>query len=165
MRSHLLLLLPILLTVAVAATARANVDCKMKYSMSGWSAIYQKASGHGHVTCNNGQSADVTLRAQGGGSIAGKMKIDDGTGDFTGAKDMSELFGTYARAEAAAGAVKAGEAQVLTNGPITLTLAGKGRGWELGVAAGDLVIEKAPPKKTSHSRSRTTTHKTTPTPQ
>jgi hypothetical protein len=156
MRLHILLL-PIFLTATLAATARADVSCEMKYSLAGWSAVYQHATGHGHITCSNGQKADVSLKADGGGAIAGKTKIDNGTGKFSGAKDISELFGTYARAEAAAGAVKAGEAQVLTNGPISLSLAGKGRGWELGVAAGNLHIEKAAPAKTSHSHSKTTT--------
>lgn len=159
MRSYLLL--PILLAASSAWPAGAAITCRLRYSMSGWSAVYEKAAGHGRITCDNGQAASVSLHAEGGGFTVGKTKIDDGTGRFSGAKDISELFGTYARAEAAGGAVKAGEAQVLTNGPISLALAGKGRGWQLGVAAGDLVIEKAAPAKTTHSRSRTSRSATT----
>ena len=40
----------------VAHADTAKVDCRMKFSMSGWSAFYKRASGTGTVTCNNGQT-------------------------------------------------------------------------------------------------------------
>ena len=72
----------------------------------------------------------------------GKSKIVDGRGRFTGAYTLNDLFGTYAVAEAHAGAVKSSDAQVITKGDISLALAGTGKGWDLGVAVGGFTIER-----------------------
>jgi hypothetical protein len=140
-------IIPAILLVAGPALAAGPTTCELKYQLNGWSAIYESATGHGHVKCENGQSADVHITLQGGGFTAGKFKVDDGTGKFSEVKDISEIFGDYATAQAAGGAVKSGEAQVLTKGPVSLALAGKGRGWELGVAVGKLSVEHAAAKK------------------
>jgi hypothetical protein len=119
------------------------VECKMTYSLSGWSAFYKTASGHGTITCNNGQQARVKIRAKGGGITFGKTEIISGTGEFTGARSLSELYGSYAQAEAHAGAGKSVDAQALTKGTVSLTLAGKGRGIDIGFAFGKFTIQRA----------------------
>ncbi len=118
------------------------VECKMTYRLSGWSAFYKTASGSGTVTCSNGQKARVKVRAKGGGITVGKTEIVKGTGEFTGVWDIGEIFGSYAQAEAHAGAGKSADAQVLTKGRVSLALAGKGRGIDLGIAFGKFTIQR-----------------------
>ncbi len=120
----------------------------MKYSLAGWSAVYSTATGNGTITCDNGQSARVSLRATGGGLTAGKSKIDNGSGTFSEVNDISELFGGYASAEAHAGMVGSSAAQVVTKGTVSLAFAGTGKGIDLGVTFGEFVIEKRSAKKT-----------------
>jgi hypothetical protein len=127
---------------ALHGNAASAADCEMKFTMSGWSAFYKRADGTGHVTCNNGQSATVRLQARGGGLSAGKSTIENGHGEFSNVKDISEIFGNYASAEAHAGAVKSSKAQVVTKGEVTLALTGTGRGWDLGVAFGKFTIKR-----------------------
>lgn len=50
------------------------------------------------------------------------------------------MLGVYASAGAYAGAVNSAEAQVLTKGPVSLALSGKGKGWDIGVAFGKFTI-------------------------
>ena len=50
------------------------------------------------------------------------------------------MYGSYANAEAHAGIVRSSSAQVVTNGPVSLAFAGKGRGVDLGIAFGKLTI-------------------------
>jgi hypothetical protein len=119
------------------------VDCTMKYNLKGWSAFYKTASGGGTITCSNGQRARVKVTAKGGGITFGKSEIVDGTGRFTGARSISELFGAYAAAEAHAGAGKSGDAQVLTKGTVSLALSGTGRGVDIGFAFGKFTIARA----------------------
>jgi len=119
------------------------VECKMTYSLSGWSVFYKTASGSGTISCDNGQTAKVKVRAKGGGITFGKTEIVRGAGNFTGVRDIGELFGSYAQAEAHAGVVKSADAQVLTKGAVSLALAGTGRGIDLGVAFGKFTIQRA----------------------
>jgi hypothetical protein len=122
---------------------KAKVDCTMKYSLSGWSAFYKRADGTGTVTCNNGQTARVKLEARGGGLTAGKSSIENGVGEFSNVKNIEEIFGKYANAEASAGAVKSSGAQAMTKGEVSLALAGTGRGWDLGISFGKFTIKRA----------------------
>ena len=132
-----------LLTVAAPVPAQAReIDCEMRFSMTGWSAFYKTAKGTGSITCNNGQRMSVSLRAKGGGLTVGKSSIEDGRGEFSGVHSIDELLGTYAAAEAHAGAAKSSKAQVMTKGEVNLALAGTGRGWDLGVAFGKFVIKR-----------------------
>jgi hypothetical protein len=132
----------ILLAASTAAHA-GDTKCTMSFKMSGWSAFYKQANGTGHITCSNGQSMNVKLRARGGGLTFGKSRIDDGKGEFTGISGgMSELLGTYVQAEAAAGAVNSAQANVMTKGEVSLALSGTGKGWELGIAFGKLQITR-----------------------
>jgi hypothetical protein len=135
-----------LLVLSIAGTgaslaAAAKVDCEMTFTMKGWSAFYKTASGTGAIKCNNGQSKTVKLTAKGGGLTFGKSTIEDGKGTFSAVTSIDEVLGSYAAAEAHAGAVKSAKAQVMTKGEVSLALSGTGRGWDLGIAFGKLSIQ------------------------
>jgi len=138
----LCVLLVCLAAVAAPAAGANRIDCELRYSLSGWSAFYKTAHGHGTVTCDNGKSMHVTLAVKGGGVTFGKTKIENGHGKFSEVSDMNDLLGGYAQAGAEAGAVKSAEAEVLTNGKTTLALAGKGGGWSIGVSGAKLTIKR-----------------------
>jgi len=131
-----------LLALPCAAIAAPNIKCDMSFRISGWSVFYKESKGTGTIKCSNGQSMSVKLKAQGGGLTVGKSTIDDGHGEFSAVSSISELLGTYASAEAEAGAVKSAKGQVVTKGEVSLALSGTGRGWELGVSFGSFVISK-----------------------
>ena len=132
----------IVLAVQTTDASAAEYDCEMTFSMSGWSAFYKTSSGEGTVRCSNGQSMRVKLDAKGGGVSFGKSSIEDGRGEFSGVRDISEIIGGYATAEAHAGAGKSARGQVMTKGEVSLALSGVGRGWDLGVAFGRFSIER-----------------------
>ena len=127
---------------AGSAQAQSELSCRLDFSMSGWSIFYKTASGTGTVRCSNGQSMGVRIETRGGGLSLGKSRIDDGTGTFAGVKNINDVLGGYAAAEAHAGAVRSAKAQVVTKGPVTLALAGTGDGWDLGVAFGSFIISR-----------------------
>jgi len=138
-----------LLALALAATlprvssaAEANLDCKLKFSLTGWSAIYKHAEGHGVVTCENGKAMDVKIEAKGGGLTVGKSHIDNGTGKFTDVHRIEDVLGTYAQGDASIGAGKSGTAQVLTKGTVSLALAGAGEGVDIGISFGGFTISR-----------------------
>jgi hypothetical protein len=135
-------LLAFIMALAGASPAAAVTKCQMRFSLSGWSAFYKVANGQGTITCDNGQKARVTLEGRGGGLTAGKTKIRDGLGKFSEVSDISELFGSYVSAAADAGAVKSSEASAMTKGEVSLALAGKGTGFNLGVSFGKFTITK-----------------------
>lgn len=140
---RLLMTLALLGAASLGSTAQAaDLECKMKFTMSGWSAFYKRADGSGTITCNNGQSVAVKLSARGGGLSAGKSTIRDGTGEFAGVHSIDDVFGSYASAEAHAGAVKSSKAQAMTKGEVSLALAGTGEGWDLGIAFGKFTIKR-----------------------
>ena len=126
---------------ALPAQARGDISCRMTYSLKGWSLFYQTARGSGVVTCDNGQSLRVSIETKGGGLTIGKSEIKHGVGHFSGVRDIREVLGAYATAEAHAGLVKSSAAQVLVKGNVTLALAGTGEGWDLGIAFGKFVIK------------------------
>ncbi|HEV7505863.1 MAG TPA: hypothetical protein VGS07_13220 [Thermoanaerobaculia bacterium] len=139
-------ILSLLLLAATAAlplgAAGKTTKCEMKYTLEGWSAFYKVAHGQGTITCDNGQKESVTLEAKGGGLTAGKYKVRDGIGKFSEVGDISELLGTYAASAAEAGAVKSTSAGAMTKGEVSLALAGKGTGFNLGVSFGKFTIAK-----------------------
>ncbi|MGO4551218.1 hypothetical protein AB4059_08950 [Lysobacter sp. 2RAF19] len=142
-RLRLIQLLPLALVLASPlAMAAGKTDCKLKFSLAGWSAFYKTASGDGTITCDNGQKMAVHIVAKGGGLTFGKSKIENGTGEFSGVKDIHELLGSYAQGEAHAGAVKSSGASAMTKGEVSLALAGTGEGWDLGVSFGKFTISK-----------------------
>ncbi|MGA9335996.1 MAG: hypothetical protein WBV39_17075 [Rudaea sp.] len=128
---------------SAGAHAANQIDCRMRFNLTGWAAIYKHAEGHGTITCDNGRRFSVNIVAVGGGLTAGKFKIRDGTGRFSSVYDTDELFGSYAQGEANAGVVKSGVAQALTKGNVSLALAGKGVGINLGISFGKFTISKA----------------------
>lgn len=133
-------------SVAVPGTssaARSDLDCKLTFSLKGWSAIYKHADGSGRVTCANGRSMPVHVRIRGGGLTAGKWRINDGHGKFTDVSRISDVLGDYAAASADIGAVKSGTVQVLTKGPVSLALRGVGHGVNLGIAGSKFTISRA----------------------
>ena len=127
---------------APSAHAAGNIDCELRFNLSGWSIFYKTATGNGTITCDNGASIPVKISAKGGGLTVGKSTVSDGRGKFTGAYSVNDLIGTYGGAEVHAGASRSSNAQVVTKGDISLALAGTGRGWDLGVGFGKFVIER-----------------------
>ena len=125
---------------APAAQAADALTCKLTFSTSGWSLFYKTAKGTGMVTCNNGQKQAVSISAKGGGLTVGKSKITDGFGEFANVYKISDVMGSYATGEAHAGAGASAKDQVMTNGKVSLALAGKGEGWDLGVAFGKFTL-------------------------
>ncbi len=142
MRAVLILAASTVLLFAVPSAQAAQIDCELRFSMSGWSAFYKHSTGTGTVTCDNGQSMKVNISAKGGGLTFGKSRIDNGIGKFTEVYAIEDIIGGYATAEAHAGANKSASARVVTKGPISLALSGKGRGWDLGVAFGNFIISR-----------------------
>lgn len=127
---------------APVAHAAGNLECSLRYDMSGWSVFYKTASGTGTITCDNGARMPVRIKAKGGGLTVGKSKIVDGSGRFTGAYSPEDLFGTYAAVSAHAGAVRSSGAAAMTKGDISLALAGTGKGWDLGIDGTAFTIER-----------------------
>lgn len=125
-----------------AQGAQATVKCHLKYHLSGWSLFYKRAQGGGTVTCDNGQSAAVSIQVVGGGLTAGKYRIEDGRGEISTVHGISEVFGDYVQAGAEAGVVRSSQAQVLTKGTTSLALAGTGQGVNLGVSFGKFTISR-----------------------
>jgi len=128
---------------AQRAEAAGKVDCEMRFNLSGWSAIYKHAEGSGTITCDNGKTFDVHIVAVGGGLTVGKYRVTNGKGKFAEVTSTDQLFGSYAQAEAQAGVVKSGTAQVLTKGSSTLALSGSGEGIDLGISFGKFTITRA----------------------
>ena len=76
--SALALLLLALPASLAAQTSTSPTTCRMTYNLRGWSLGLKSATGEGTVTCDNGQTADVRIRAKGAGLSAGKYEIRDG---------------------------------------------------------------------------------------
>lgn len=131
-------------TVGVVRPARADaeLDCKLRFELTTWSAIYKHAEGSGTVSCEDGSSMQVKIVAKGIGLTAGKSHIDNGRGKFTDVYKMGDVLGDYVQAEAHAGVVKSGTAQVLTKGTVSLALAGDGEGVNLGIDVGKFTISR-----------------------
>lgn len=131
-----------LLTVASSATAAAERDlsCNLTFISSEWSAVYASAKGSGTVSCEDGSSMPVAIRAKGIGLTAGKWKITDGKGKFTHVTRIEDVLGSYAALSGDIGVAKAGTARVLTKGKVSLALAGTGEGFDVGITISDFEI-------------------------
>lgn len=129
------------LALTALPAAAQNMTCKLTFSSSSWSIFYKTTSGTGVVTCSNGQRLPVRITAKGGGLTVGKSKITNGFGEFAEVKNIRDVLGSYAAAEAHAGTVRSANAQAMTNGKVSLALAGKGEGWDLGVAFSKFTLE------------------------
>ena len=123
-----------------ANSATADLDCKLHFSLTGWSAIYKHAEGHGTVSCADGTRMPVTIEAKGAGLTVGKSHVDNGTGRFTDVHAIDEVLGKYVEGEAHAGVVKSGNVQLLTKGTVSLALGGSGQGVDLGIDVGELTL-------------------------
>ena len=138
----------LILVTGVSARAEGEesgagrVDCRLQYSLKGWSVFYKTAKGQGTITCDDGQTVPVSIKVRGGGITFGKSEVVDGTGNFSKVRDIDELFGSYALAEALAGAGKSAQATAMTKGEVSLALAGTGKGVDLGVAFGKFTIKR-----------------------
>lgn len=122
-----------------SATA-GMTTCRLTYAIKGWSFVYKTYRGTGTVRCENGQSAAVTIRTHGGGATIGKSEVR-GKGRFSEVRGIGETYGSYAEANAHAGATKSAESRVLTKGEVSLSLSGTGRGMDVGVALGAFTIQ------------------------
>ena len=131
----------LLAAASTPAFAGGPITCKLAFNLAGWSIFYKTASGTGTVSCDNGESMPVRIRAKGGGLTVGKSRIEDGNGEFSGVYNINDVLGTYASSEAHVGASKSAKAMAMTKGSVSLALAGKGEGWDLGIAFGKFVIE------------------------
>jgi hypothetical protein len=142
MRTHQSIPVALGAVLALIATAAsgAETNCTMSFDLSGWSAFYKTASGGGMVTCDNGQTSAVAIKATGGGLTIGKSKINDGHGKFSPVADIRDVYGDYGMAEAHAGAGRSSSAQVMTKGTVSLELTGKGQGVDLGFSFGKFTI-------------------------
>jgi len=128
---------------AFAADDPPAVDCTIRFKLSGWSAVYERADGTGIVNCEDGSSMPVVIHVRGAGISVGKSKIDNGTGKFSEVHKISDVLGSYAQTDVHAGAVKSATAQLLTNNKVSLALAGKGDGYDLGIGVAKFTISRA----------------------
>lgn len=129
--------------VSAHAEGAANLDCKLKFSLTTWSAILKHSEGSGVVHCENGKSMRVHILVEGAGLTVGKSHVDNGTGKFSDVHRISDVLGSYAQAGAHAGVITSGTAQVMTKGPVSLALAGKGEGVDLGIDVGKFTLSRA----------------------
>ena len=127
------------LLAAPGARAAHEIACRMNFSLSGWSAFYKTSSGAGEIRCSNGQHMRVHLSSKGGGLTFGRSSIS-GIGKFSGIYDIREVLGTYANAEAHAGAARSARSTAMTKGNVSLALSCSGTGWNLGVDFGKFTI-------------------------
>lgn len=125
-----------------SSAAERELECTLKFTSEEWSAVYSSAVGEGTVTCKNGASMPVAIRAKGIGITAGKWKITDGTGKFTHLAKIEDALGSYLSVGGDVGVIKAGTAHVLTKGKVSLALAGKGEGFDIGIDISEFRISK-----------------------
>ena len=142
MRAVLILAVSTLMSLLMAPAQAAPIDCELRFSMSGWSVFYKHSTDSGTMTYNNEQTMKMKISTKDNGLTFGKSRIDDGIGKFTEVYSIEDIIGGYAAAEAHAGANKSASARVVTKGPISLALSGKGRGWDVGVAFGNFIISR-----------------------
>lgn len=130
-------------TLQAASAADRDLSCKLTFSSKEWSALYASAVGQGTVTCKDGSSMPVAISAKGLGITAGKWRIIDGKGTFTHVANINDVIGSYLSVSGDIGVSKAGTARALTKGNVSLVLAGKGEGFDVGIAISDFKISKA----------------------
>lgn len=125
-----------------AAAAKGPQECTLRYTLTGWSVLYSTASGTGKVTCKDGRSLTVKIRARGAGLSFGRLGTIEGHGRFTGVYRIRDVLGSYMAVDAHAGAHRAGSAHAMSNGPVGLRMVGKGRGWDLGFAISKVTLSQ-----------------------
>ena len=135
-------LLTLAACLSVPVAYAGSTKCTLKFDLQEWSAFYESATGTGKITCDDGQSAVVTIRSKGGGLSVGKFNIKDGRGSFTEVSSIDQVFGKYIATERDAGASKSADTWVMTKDKVSLAIAGTGKGWELGFSVDEFIIEK-----------------------
>ena len=128
------------LLLAAPADSAELIKCRLVYDLEGWSFFYKHARGTGRITCSNKAASQVSIVAHGGGPTVGTQRVTDGKGVFSAVREIEELYGTYAEADAHAGAGGAVDARVLVKGNVSLSLAGTGQGVSIGIAFGSFRI-------------------------
>jgi len=140
--SRVCVLLIVMLAVVCGPTLATNATkCRMKFDMKSTAVFYKKGNGSGTISCENGQSAEVTITTHGGGITFGKNEIVGGKGVFSEVHDIGELFGAYGQAEASAGAQKSAGANAMWKGDVSLAISGTGKGVSIGFSFGKFKIE------------------------
>ena len=119
--------------------------CTLRFDMDRWSPIFKYAEGQGVIRCDNGQIMNVSVKARGGGISAGNARIRNGVRSFSAVSDINQLTGKYWGVPASAGAINFAQANVVTNGEVSMMLARAGAGWSLGTAAGSFDIRRVYP--------------------
>jgi hypothetical protein len=117
-------------------------DCSIKYTIKGWAAFYKTYKGTGTVTCPSGKSAKVNLSLKGGGFTFGAYEVTNGTGRVRGINKIEDIYGGSFMVDGDAGFGKSVEGRWAPRGARTVTLTGKGTGYNLGWALGSLRITK-----------------------
>ena len=135
-----LLIVCAVLVFGGAGSAFAMTKCKMTYDLKGWSVIYKTSQGTGHITCSNGQEANVEIVTHGGGVTFGTSKVIGGMGRFSEVEDISGLYGSYGEATVHAGAGRSANARAMFKGNVSLALSGLGHGINFGFAFGSFKI-------------------------
>lgn len=125
-----------------AVAADKDLSCHLSFTTNEWSILYASASGTGTVTCKNGDSMHVAISAKGVGITAGKWQIQHGKGQFTDVTAIDEVLGSYFGVSTNIGLAKAGTAQALTKGRVSLTLTGKGQGFDVGISISSFTISR-----------------------
>jgi hypothetical protein len=120
----------LLLLLASPAVAKPT-RCHLTYDVEGWSIIYKFARGAGQIKCVDGQTANVTIVAHGGGLSLGTEDVKRGRGRFSGTEKIADLYGTYIEIDARA----------MFKGSKRLSLVGQGSGINLGFAIGGFTIK------------------------
>lgn len=126
----------------VVSAAERDLSCRLKFTSRECCALYDSAVGEGTVTCKDGSSIPVAINAKGVGVTAGKWKITDGKGKFTHAAKIDDVLGSCLAVGGDVGMAKAGTAKILAKGKVSLALAGKGEGFDIGIAISDFKIGK-----------------------
>lgn len=117
-------------------------ECDLKYTMKGWSAFYKTYKGTGTVNCPSGISAQVNLSLQGGGFTFGASEITEGKGKIRGVTKIDDIYGGAFALGGHAGFNKSIEGRWIPRGARTVTLSGKGKGYDLGWSMGSFKISK-----------------------
>lgn len=131
-----------LLLLASPAVAKPT-RCHLTYDVEGWSIFYKVTRGTGRIKCANGQAANVTIVAHGGGFSLGREVVKRGRGRFSGTEKIADLYGTYLEidAHAGVGTDASVDARAMFKGSKRLSLLGKGSGINLGFAIGGFTIK------------------------
>ncbi|MDF1584398.1 MAG: hypothetical protein P1P78_13975 [Methyloprofundus sp.] len=130
-----------LFLMSFSFTAKAE-ECDLKYTMKGWSAFYKTYKGSGVVTCPSGKKANVNLSLQGGGFTFGASEITEGKGKIRGVQSIDDIYGGAFELGGHAGFGKSVEVRWIPRGARTVTLSGKGTGYDLGWSMGSFKISK-----------------------